>query len=170
MTSPIFSLVTPTVLLLVSLLSASDRPVVVPGPVCAGQTNLVRIGPEGYFAPVCEEMTARADMLFEFNSARLKPSSREIILKWSILLLADTRAYFVDGHADAIGTDAYNYGLSMRRAQAVRDALVKTGVPAARLTPRGFGKTRPVAPNTNEDGSDNPDGRAMNRRVELTPQ
>ncbi len=149
---------------------AAGRPIVVPGPVCAGQTDLVRIGPEGYFPPVCEEMTARADMLFEFNSARLKATAGPILAKWHMMLSSDTASYFVDGHADHIGTDQYNYSLSMRRAKAVRDALVQRGVAAERLAARGFGETRPVAANTYQTGEDYPEGRAMNRRVELVKQ
>jgi outer membrane protein OmpA-like peptidoglycan-associated protein len=73
----------------------------------------------------------------------------------------------VDGHTDSIGSDAYNQSLSERRAASVKAWLVAhDGVPAA--TPiRGFGKTRPVAPNSKPDGSDAPDGRQKNRRVEV---
>ena len=67
----------------------------------------------------------------------------------------------VEGHTDAIGSDQYNLKLSLRRATAVKQYLVKDGVPDTRLSVRGFGKTQPVASN------DTADGRAQNRRVEL---
>jgi OOP family OmpA-OmpF porin len=77
----------------------------------------------------------------------------------------------VAGHTDSIGTDAYNQGLSERRARAVYDYLTSNGIDASRLVgPNGYGESRPIAPNTNPDGSDNPEGRALNRRTELNVQ
>jgi outer membrane protein OmpA-like peptidoglycan-associated protein len=67
----------------------------------------------------------------------------------------------VEGHTDSTGSDAYNQALSQRRADAVLNYLVRKGVPANRLTARGFGKSSPVASN------DTREGRALNRRVEL---
>jgi OmpA-OmpF porin, OOP family len=68
----------------------------------------------------------------------------------------------IDGYTDATGPDAYNMKLSERRAAAVRDFFVARGIDAARLTPTGHGKSDPIAPN------DSRDGRARNRRVELS--
>ena len=77
----------------------------------------------------------------------------------------------VAGHTDAIGTEEYNQGLSERRARVVYDYLVAHGVDPARLVgPNGYGELRPIAPNTNPDGSDNPEGRQRNRRTELGVQ
>ena len=74
----------------------------------------------------------------------------------------------VAGHTDSIGTEQYNQGLSERRAKAVYDYLTAHGIDAGRLVgPHGFGESHPIAPNTNADGSDNPEGRARNRRTEL---
>ena len=67
----------------------------------------------------------------------------------------------VEGHTDAVGSEAYTLGLSNRRAVAVKDFLVKEGVPEGRLTTQGLGESQPVATN------DTADGRAQNRRVEL---
>ena len=69
----------------------------------------------------------------------------------------------VGGHTDAVGKDEDNLVLSERRAKAVYDYLVGRGVDAARLTYRGYGESRPIAPN------DTPEGRARNRRTTLTP-
>ena len=66
-----------------------------------------------------------------------------------------------EGHTDGIGTVPYNLKLSHRRADAVRDYLLKHGIPAPRLETEGYGKSRPVETN------DTPEGRAKNRRVEL---
>jgi len=73
----------------------------------------------------------------------------------------------VDGHTDSISGDDVNIPLSQARAQTVFDAL---GVlrPDLTLTPAGHGSADPVADNTNSDGSDNPVGRRLNRRVTLT--
>ncbi len=69
----------------------------------------------------------------------------------------------VGGHTDAVGKDEDNMALSERRAKAVYDYLILRGVSADRLTYKGYGETRPIAPN------DTPEGRAMNRRTTLTP-
>jgi outer membrane protein OmpA-like peptidoglycan-associated protein len=68
----------------------------------------------------------------------------------------------VEGHTDGQGNDAYNMALSQRRAQAVANYLVKNGIDKARLQPRGFGETVPIADNKNKEG------RAQNRRVVFT--
>ena len=69
------------------------------------------------------------------------------------------------GHTDSLGEDAYNLGLSQRRAEAVA-AAVAASRPDLSLTTEGRGEADPVAPNDN-GGEDNPDGRAANRRVEI---
>jgi len=77
----------------------------------------------------------------------------------------------VAGHTDARGDAQYNQRLSERRAQAVYDYLVENGIDEQRLIgPVGFGESRPIAPNQKPDGSDNPEGRATNRRTELNIQ
>lgn len=76
----------------------------------------------------------------------------------------------VEGHTDSIGSEAYNQTLSEGRAGAVKAHLVGKGVGADRFQTAGRGESDPVAPNTNEDATDNPEGRAMNRRAELIIQ
>jgi len=74
----------------------------------------------------------------------------------------------VEGHTDSRGTDEYNQNLSERRADAVRQHLIKEGaVKKAMISAAGYGELRPVAPNERNDGKDNPEGRAANRRVEI---
>lgn len=71
------------------------------------------------------------------------------------------------GHSDSLGTDGDNRVASRRRAERVRDYLVEKGVAADRITLVALGETRPIAPNAKDDGSDDPEGRAKNRRVEV---
>ena len=69
----------------------------------------------------------------------------------------------IGGHTDSIGAEAYNEGLSGRRAEATRRYFIDKGIPPGRLEARGYGESQPVASN------DSADGRAQNRRVELSP-
>lgn len=71
------------------------------------------------------------------------------------------------GHSDSRGTDGDNRVASRIRAEAVRDFLVELGVDAARIAVVALGEARPLQPNAKPDGSDDPEGRAKNRRVEL---
>ena len=74
----------------------------------------------------------------------------------------------VSGHSDSAGSDAQNLAASRRRAEAVRDYLVSKGVAAERIAVIALGERRPLAPNAQSDGSDFPEGRRRNRRVEIT--
>ncbi|MDP7239531.1 MAG: OmpA family protein, partial [Candidatus Latescibacteria bacterium] len=72
------------------------------------------------------------------------------------------------GHTDSKGSDAYNQKLSEKRALSVKTwLLTNTNISKYLLHTIGLGETQPVAPNEKEDGSDNPEGRAQNRRVEI---
>jgi outer membrane protein OmpA-like peptidoglycan-associated protein len=72
------------------------------------------------------------------------------------------------GHTDSKGLDSANLRASRKRAELVRDYLVAKGVAAERMTVIGLGETRPIAPNAKPDGSDDPEGRAKNRRVDVS--
>ncbi|AHE52413.1 OmpA family protein [Sphingomonas sanxanigenens] len=76
----------------------------------------------------------------------------------------------VRGHSDTRGSDGDNLAASRRRAETVRAYLVEKGVDAKRITIVALGENRPVAPNMKPDGSDDPEGRAKNRRVEVEVQ
>ena len=131
----------------------------------AGQT----IGPDGCPVPVTIDLRG---VNFDFDKSVLRPDAIATLDEAiSVLKQYPDLKVEVAGHTDAIGTDAYNQGLSERRAQAVYDYLTSNGIDASRLVgPNGYGESRPIAPNTNEDGSDNPEGRAQNRRTELNVQ
>lgn len=74
----------------------------------------------------------------------------------------------ISGHTDSRGSDAYNLKLSRNRAKSVVAWLKKRKVSSKRMVAKGYGETRHIAPNENPDGTDNPEGRQMNRRIELT--
>lgn len=106
---------------------------------------------------------------FEFDRSTLNGESRQILDEAiSILERYPDLRVEVAGHTDSKGSEQYNQGLSERRASAVYQYLLERGVDRNRLSgPTGYGEARPIAPNTHEDGSDNPEGRAQNRRTEL---
>lgn len=102
------------------------------------------------------------DVLFAFDKAELSAQAAPRMDKLaSFLAQFPDRKVLIEGFTDSVGSDRYNLSLSERRAQATRDALVQRGVDRTRIAARGHGKSHPVASN----GS--PEGRAMNRRVEI---
>ena len=109
-----------------------------------------------------EAVRVELDVKFDFDKAQVKQESYG-----DIKALADFMKQYpqtstvVEGHTDSVGSDAYNQGLSERRASAVRDVLVNQyGVESGRVQAVGYGESRPVADNATADG------RAINRRVE----
>jgi outer membrane protein OmpA-like peptidoglycan-associated protein len=115
--------------------------------------------------------TLGADVLFDFDKFNLRTEADPVLRKLVEQVRAEvpSRArYMVEGHTDAKGTDVYNLGLSNRRAKSVRDWFVKHGAVTSRdITTVGLGEGSPVAPNERPDGSDDPEGRQRNRRVEI---
>ena len=111
-----------------------------------------------------------ADVLFDFDKHDLRAEAVPSLEKVAEVLRSRAGSpVTIDGHTDGKGTDAYNLPLSQKRAQAVRDWLVKKGVAtAAKITTKGWGKSKPIVPNARPDGSDDPEGRKKNRRVEIT--
>jgi len=111
-------------------------------------------------------------VLFDFDKADLKPEAAARLDEVAeVVRFYSAAPVVVGGHTDAAGPDAYNEDLSRRRADAVRRYLVdRHQIDTGRVRATGFGETRPVAANTNPDGSDNPSGREQNRRVEVVLQ
>jgi outer membrane protein OmpA-like peptidoglycan-associated protein len=118
-------------------------------------------------APAQLSFRLPSDVLFAFGSATLSPAAAGAIDALAKQITATSGTVTIGGYTDAIGSDADNQRLSEARAAAVQQAFAKLGSDFT-YKAVGFGETGPVAPNTNPDGSDNPDGRAQNRRVELT--
>ena len=113
-------------------------------------------------------VTLAADVLFAFNSARLTRRARSRIAEAAReIRRAEPDTVSVEGHTDSKGSPSFNVRLSLRRAQAVRRALDRAVGGDVRVTASGRGESKPVAENQTKDGSDNPRGRARNRRVEI---
>ena len=111
-----------------------------------------------------------ADVLFDFDKADLRPEAIPSLQKVGAVINGYPNVPVrIEGHTDAKGADDYNMKLSESRAASVRSWLVRDGgVEGGRITTYGRGETRPVAPNAKPDGSDDPQGRQKNRRVEIT--
>lgn len=111
-----------------------------------------------------------ADVLFDFDKFDLKPRATDSLVKVATVVKAYPKApLLIEGHTDGKGTHAYNVTLSENRATSVKTWLAQNaGVAPARIATSGLGETKPVAPNTLPDGTDNPEGRQKNRRVEIT--
>ena len=109
------------------------------------------------------------DVLFAYDRSDMSAKfRREVDQLITVMKKYPVMKVEVAGHTDAKGSDSYNQALSKRRANAVRDYMMRNGIEASRIKSVGYGEARPKAPNQNPDGSDNPDGRAKNRRTELS--
>ena len=108
------------------------------------------------------KITFDSGILFDTNSATLRPTSETDITKMAAILqkYPDTNV-LVEGHTDNSGTDAINQPLSERRAQAVANSTIAKGVSSSRITTQGYGSTQPVGDNTTVEG------KQANRRVEI---
>jgi len=126
-----------------------------------------RKGPEGGATETPVEIKLPSDVLFQFAKSDLTPAAQSALDEVDSQIDSSTGTITIEGHTDAIGDDASNQLLSEARAASVRAALQDKLGTGFTVNVVGFGESRPVAPNNNPDGSDNPDGRAQNRRVEI---
>ncbi|MEQ9186778.1 MAG: tandem-95 repeat protein, partial [Cryomorphaceae bacterium] len=108
------------------------------------------------------------NILFDFDKSDLRPLSLEELNKiYQFMLANPSYELQLDGHADWIGTVEYNLALSERRSKQAYEYLIQKGIPDERMVYQFYGEAIPVAPNANADGSDNPEGRQLNRRCEF---
>ena len=109
------------------------------------------------------------NIYYQFDKFVLLDSSKTVIDTTMLNILIDNPDIKVEigSHTDSRGSNLYNQILSQQRAQSVVNYLVGKGVASKRLVAKGYGETKPIVPNRNEDGSDNPSGRQMNRRTEF---
>ena len=110
-----------------------------------------------------------SDALFEPTGKALRDGADQKLEDVAALLAAEkAREVVVIAHTDGMGSDDDNLALSEARARAVAGWLkAHAAKPPPRFVERFYGRTRPVAPNRNADGEDNPEGRAQNRRIEI---
>ena len=113
-------------------------------------------------APTATKVVLNADTFFDFDKSTIKPEGRQVLDQ--IASQAQTinlETLIATGHTDSIGSEAYNQGLSERRANSVKEYLVGKGIAADRIYTEGKGELSPVASNATREG------RAQNRRVEI---
>jgi OOP family OmpA-OmpF porin len=112
--------------------------------------------------PVAEKVTFAADVTFDFDKASIKPEGRAKLDDLANKVKSiNLEVVIAIGHADEVGSHAYNDKLSVRRAEAVKAYLVSKGVEPNRVYTEGKGKRQPIASNKTKEG------RAKNRRVEI---
>jgi len=110
-----------------------------------------------------------ADVLFDFDKADIRPDAQGALKQAAAIIRGKAKGVVrIEGHTDSKGSASYNQKLSERRANSVKDWLVKNeGLKDVKFETKGFGSKKPVEPNTKPDGSDDPEGRQKNRRVEI---
>ncbi|MBV8254861.1 MAG: OmpA family protein [Chitinophaga sp.] len=108
------------------------------------------------------------NIYYDFGKATLRPESK-VVLDTVVDMLNENPKLTIEmsAHTDSVGSDKFNNKLSQARAQSCVDYLISRGVSSSRLTAKGYGKSRPIAPNSLPNHKDNPEGRQKNRRTEF---
>lgn len=136
----------------------------------AGKTEALQAALKDLGAQVTDQeirIALAADVLFDFDKASLRPEAKPSLDKVVEVLKSYPKASAtIEGHTDGKGDAAYNQKLSERRAESVRGWLAGNGA-SLKMSTRGWGKQKPIVPNTKRDGKDDPEGRQKNRRVEI---
>jgi len=115
------------------------------------------------------KISLQGEILFDFDKSNLRPAAESTLAQVAKIIGSYSKAQvLIEGYTDSKGSDSYNAKLSDRRAVSVKNWFAKHGVAANSMQTHGWGAAKPVAPNTHPDGSDDPDGRQKNRRVEIT--
>ena len=158
------------------IINNGDGTATINGETTVSADPLPTVQPVGAFPPVAglapsqscgTAITLDDSVLFDFGESTVRADAADTLAKLAgVLTDAGAPTAHVYGHTDSVGDDASNQTLSEQRAKAVVDELKKNGATTA-LDWKGFGETQPIAPNTNDDGTDNPAGRQANRRVEI---
>jgi peptidoglycan-associated lipoprotein len=108
------------------------------------------------------------NIYFGYDSADIRKDAARELDKLVVLLNDNTDLRIEMGsHTDSVASEAYNIELSQRRAESTVNYLIRKGIDPARLVAKGYGESKPIARNTNPDGTDNPVGRQRNRRTEF---
>jgi len=160
----------------VTIINNGDGTAMVNGTTITGAPKVEKASTLGTFPPVeslkpvesCGTLITLEDgVLFDFGKSDIRPDAAQTLTKLAdVLTNAKVPAAHIYGHTDSVSDEAFNQQLSEARANAVKNDLSTKGVTAT-MDATGYGESKPVAPNENADGSDNPAGRALNRRVEI---
>lgn len=115
------------------------------------------------------KITVRINIYYEYDKSRLTAQAKSTIdtMLMPLFELFPNAIVEIGSHTDSIGSDVYNEKLSQRRSESVVDYMIGKGISIDRLVAKGYGASMPIAPNSNPDGSDNPEGRQKNRRTEF---
>jgi OmpA-OmpF porin, OOP family len=112
--------------------------------------------------PVAEKITFAADVLFDFDKSVIKPDGKSKLDDLANKMKGiNLEVVIAIGHADSVGSDAYNQALSVRRSEAVKAYFVSKGIEGNRVYTEGKGEKQPIADNKTAEG------RAKNRRSEI---
>jgi OmpA-OmpF porin, OOP family len=141
----------------------APAPVPAPAPAQSAPAPAPKPKPEAAKPkPVAEKITFAADVLFDFDKSVIKPDGKSKLDDLANKMKGiNLEVVIAIGHADAIGSDAYNQALSVRRAEAVKAYFVSRGIEGNRVYTEGKGEKQPVADNKTAEG------RAKNRRSEI---
>ena len=160
----------------VTIINNGDGTATVNGATVKDAPKVEKVAKLGKFSPVeslkpvesCGTVITLEDgVLFDFGKSDIRSDAAQTLKSLAgVLNNAKVPTAHIYGHTDSISDEAFNLQLSQERADAVSAELKKDGVSAI-LDATGYGESKPVAPNENADGSDNPAGRALNRRVEI---
>jgi len=127
-------------------------------------------GGDVYYSPLVKNPKGGDTLVlyFGFDEDTLSPrTERQLDIVAQILKTDPDKQLTLSGHTDALGTEPYNEKLSLRRANFVKEYLVKTGVADNQIITVARGQSQPRRPNFTESGGDNPEGRRVNRRAEI---
>ncbi len=142
--------------------AAAPAPARAPAPAAAPAAPVAPKPVPAPVPPAATKVTYAADAFFDFDKAVLKPEGKakldDLVGKVKGINL---EVIIAVGHTDAVGTDGYNQGLSVKRSEAVKAYLVSKGIEKNRVYTEGKGEKQPVADNKTTEG------RAKNRRVEI---
>ncbi len=119
--------------------------------------------------PITDKPIVLENIYFDFDSDVLKTSVKQYLDTTLYMVLIDNPEITIEisAHTDSKGSDDYNKILSQKRAESVGFYLLEKGIEVSKIIAKGYGEEKPVAPNKKPDGSDNPEGRNKNRRVEF---
>lgn len=163
---------------LIVLQPGKDYDITYEGPGCYFYSDRVEVGEDSQYHiieraidldPLEVGMVLELQNIFyEYDKAELTAeSTTELDKLYDLMKQCPLLKIEIDGHTDSKGAEEYNLKLSQARSQSVVDYIVERGIDADRLVAQGYGESKPIADNENADGSDNPEGRAKNRRTEM---